>query len=110
MRSSILYKTMDARINDIRDDEIGLLFLPFGVQTDIEGHPFLTFATDTLQVVYDTLIEDKGYSKRIYFIYPGAEPNKVVIRDANNRGNREYIQTSIFAKLFEYKTRVEMEE
>lgn len=83
------------------------MFNQFGKDCDI----YIILRSElTTSQGFRTLMEDRGYRKRIYFIYPSAELNKIVIRDANNSGNREYVQTIIFAELFEYKTSVETED
>lgn len=85
-----LYRIMKERIESLKNDENGILFIPFPIVDDFKGSIILQLATDFLQATLDRL-KDQGIvgKRRIYFIYPSSQPHEYVLR--NDDRIREYI-------------------
>ncbi len=103
LKHTCLYSIMKERIEDVREDENAILFLPFPIVEDSIHNTFLQFATDFLQACYDTLEEDGLIGDRkVYFIYPSMENGYFVLRDSNY--HREYISVPELDDIIVYET------
>ncbi len=90
LRKTKLFKIVKDRVESLKEDENGLLFIPFPIVSDTAHMIFSQFSTDFIQAIYNTLKDDGIIKNRkIYFIYPGMGMNEIVLRDGNY--HREYL-------------------
>lgn len=85
-----LFGIMKKRVESLKNDENGIMFIPFPIVDDFKGSIFLQLATDFLQATFDRLKDQNCVgTRRIYFIYPSSNPHEYVLRNENRI--REYI-------------------
>lgn len=90
VKKTKLYRIMKERIESLKNDENGLLFIPFPIVDDFKESVILQLATDFLQATFDRIKEQGIVGKRkVYFIYPSARSHEYVLR--NEERFREYI-------------------
>lgn len=99
-----LYKTLEKRLNDVREDENAVILFPYPMVLDMQGDGgfnFLHNCSDCLSAVFDELTR-KGIvaGRKVFVIYPSAD-NKMVLRCMNNN-KREYIFAPELNKVFSY--------
>ena len=94
---------MKERIVSLKDDENGILFIPFPVVDDNVDLVFLQKTTDFLQATYDRL-KEQGYigKRRIYFIYPSMKAHEYVLRNDNRI--REFIMCPDMKDFISFET------
>lgn len=98
-----LYRIMQERVASLKENENGILFIPFPIVEDVNGGVFFQLATDFLQATYDRLREHGNIGKRrIYFIYPSMSPHKYVLRNENRI--REFIVCPELKDIISFET------
>lgn len=98
-----LYQIMKDRVASLKEDENGILFIPFPIVEDFEGGIFFQLATDFLQATYDR-IKEQGHigKRRIYFIYPSMKAHEYVLRNDNRI--REFIMCPDMKDFISFET------
>lgn len=98
-----IYKTFSERLLKVDDDQNAILFIPFPIVYKIEKAIFQQFASDKLEIIYQTWLnqDKKNIKKNVYIIYAGFG-DSVLIRHMNT-GKKEEIKTTILSQYISYQ-------
>ena len=101
--STKLYRIVKDRICTLKEDENGILFIPYPIVEDFEGGFYLQFATDFISAFSERLV-DEGIvgGRRLYYIYPSMVVNNYCLRSID--GDREFIDVPELEKYIIYTT------
>lgn len=100
-----LYRTLEKRLNTVREDENAIILFPYPITFDMEPVQgclnLLHMASDILSSIFAKLLSNGVVKKRnIYAIYPSID-GKIVLRHLN-KDTREYLFSQDINKIFSY--------
>lgn len=100
-----LYKTLEKRLNTVKEDENAVILFPCPITLDyepVEGTLHMVgFTSDILSALFDKLEQNKIIGERkVYVIYPSMD-KKIVLRYLN-KNIREYLVFDKLNDIFEY--------
>ena len=101
IKNCIFYNEMIKRINDAKDKENIIIFLPFAFTLESEDIITESISKDIFPYIFRQVIKNNPHllrNNRIYMIYPSYD-NQVIIRNLNEH-KVEFLETDILSKYF----------